>query len=207
MEKEKTSAMKVIINTNNSEPTTVFNWKNVIIIILIVLLTASTLGINLLVLTNNGITMVGQLFITVGHYITQILNYFAVHFGYASGTVINTTADLSTGVVKSAADVSSGVLHSVGDTLIKVGEEQRKDANEPPKNIDTSINKSGTVPTQPHPDTTASPIQNSIGSGKQNWCLAGEFEGKRGCVLVENANKCVSGQIFPTKQLCTGGKP
>lgn len=201
MEKDRMNTMKVVINTNNSEPTTLFNWKNIIIIILLVLLTASTLGINLFVFINTGITMVGELFITIGHYITQILNYIAVYFGYASGTVINTTADLSTGVVKNVADVSSGVLHSVGDTLLKIGQEQ-KDAAQPPSNLDTSINKSSSGSQEPHPDTTASPIQNPIGSGKQNWCLAGEFEGKRGCILVENANKCVSGQIFPSQQLC-----
>lgn len=215
MEKDRTNTMKVVINTNNNEPTTVFNWKNTIIIILIVLLIASTLGINLLVFINNGITMLGELFITIGHYITQFLNYLAVYFGYASGTVINTTADISTGlvknvadvstgVVKNAADISSGVLHSVGDTLLKVGQEQ-KAAAEPPTNLDSSINKSGSTgspPIQPNPDTTASSIQNPIGSGKQKWCLAGEYEGKRGCVLVEDSHKCVSGQIFPTQQTC-----
>lgn len=208
MEKDRMNNMPAIINTNNNQPSTMFSWKNIIIIVLLVLLTASTLGINLLVLINNGITIMGGLFITIGHYITEFLNYFAVYFGYASGTVINTTADVSAGVVKNVADVSSDVLHSVGDTLIKVGKEQEKAAEQNPQNLDISINKSGaagpsrTTITQPTPDTTASPIQKPIGSGKQNWCLAGEFEGKRGCILVENVNKCVSGQIFPTQQSC-----
>jgi hypothetical protein len=53
-------------------------------------------------------------------------------------------------------------------------------------------------------DTTENPIQKPIGAGKAGWCLVGEFQGKRGCALVDDRDRCTSGQIFATQQLCRG---
>jgi len=50
-------------------------------------------------------------------------------------------------------------------------------------------------------DSTSDPIQNSSNS-KQNWCLIGEMDGTRGCISVNDYDKCLSGQIYPTKSKC-----
>jgi hypothetical protein len=50
-------------------------------------------------------------------------------------------------------------------------------------------------------DSTSDPIQNGSTS-KQNWCLIGEMDGTRGCISVNDYDKCLSGQIYPTKSKC-----
>ena len=52
------------------------------------------------------------------------------------------------------------------------------------------------------PDNSSSPIQKPITSNKVGWCLVGEYEGKRGCIDVRNEDQCLSGQIYPNKQMC-----
>jgi hypothetical protein len=71
------------------------------------------------------------------------------------------------------------------------------------KNIDIAINQPPTVaPNQPSPDASTSPIQSSASSAKNKWCLVGEYNGARGCVSVTEQDKCMSGQVFPTQQMC-----
>ena len=55
---------------------------------------------------------------------------------------------------------------------------------------------------EPSPDTSENNIQKPITSDKNVWCLVGEYEGKRGCVEVNDASKCLSGQVFPNEQMC-----
>ena len=55
---------------------------------------------------------------------------------------------------------------------------------------------------QPEPDTSVDPIQKPITSNKINWCLVGEYQGKRGCIEVDDTSKCMSGQVFPTQATC-----
>ena len=57
-------------------------------------------------------------------------------------------------------------------------------------------------PPSPEADTAANPVQKPISSSKSQWCLAGEYEKRKGCVEVDDANKCMSGQLFPTQQMC-----
>ena len=41
-----------------------------------------------------------------------------------------------------------------------------------------------------------------ISSNKNGWCLIGEYENKRGCIEVDDSEKCMSGQVYPTRQAC-----
>lgn len=72
-------------------------------------------------------------------------------------------------------------------------------------NLDNKLNNStvGQKNVQiPNPDTTASPIQNSISQEKNAWCLVGEYKGRRGCIEVSEYNKCMSGQVYPSQKMC-----
>ena len=39
-------------------------------------------------------------------------------------------------------------------------------------------------------------------SGKSGWCFVGEDRGFRSCALVNEGDKCMSGDIFPSQELC-----
>lgn len=49
-------------------------------------------------------------------------------------------------------------------------------------------------------DDSSSLIQS--GTGKSGWCYIGEDRGFRSCVEVGVNDKCMSGDIFPTKDVC-----
>jgi len=54
----------------------------------------------------------------------------------------------------------------------------------------------------PIPDDSSSEIQRSKISGKTGYCFIGEDNGFRTCVNVNESDKCMSGEIFPTREIC-----
>jgi hypothetical protein len=169
-----------------------FSSKNTIIIVLVALLVISFLGINLLSLGGSIVDSVSDTF-------KPIVNYVLRTLGYSAGTLIDDTADVAANVAKGGVDIADGVAHSIGD-LLKGGPGATPDAK---PDLATSVNQ-GPSPkyNQAAPDTTASPIQQPITAAKQNWCLVGEMNSQRGCISVSDANKCMSGQVYPTQEMC-----
>ena len=167
--------------------------KNNLIIILLVLLSFSFLGVNILAILGNLIQSLINIF---GPLITQILSIF----GYTAGTVINKSADIVGETAKAGVDIAGGTVRSIGDIL--------KGASAPAVDIraknqlDQSLNLSSLQLKSAQPDSTVSPIQNSISAGKAGWCLVGEYQGRRGCIAVSDQDKCLSGQVYPNQALC-----
>lgn len=56
-------------------------------------------------------------------------------------------------------------------------------------------------PSEPKPDDSLSRIQ-SGGSGKAGWCFIGEDRGFRTCSEIGENDKCMSGDIFPSQEIC-----
>jgi len=166
-----------------------FSDKNGIIMILIVLLIFSFLGINLLNILGDFIERLVTVF---APFISRVLSTF----GYTTGTVISKTADVVGDASKTGIDLAEGAAHSLGDLFIKVSK------GGDGKDLDTTINTSPVKIEEPKPDAPENPIQKPITSGKTQWCLVGEYEGRRGCIDINEHDKCLSGQVFPTQKLC-----
>ena len=171
----------------------IFSNKNYIIIFLLILLTFTFLGINILNIFGNFFQTIVNIF---GPLITQILSVF----GYTAGTLIDKSADIVTDTAKTGIDIAGGTVSSIGDIL--------KDASRPnvdakaKQQLDQSINLSNPSKKEPAPDSSTNPIQRPITSGKAGWCLVGEYEGRRGCIQVSESDKCLSGQVFPDQSMC-----
>jgi len=54
----------------------------------------------------------------------------------------------------------------------------------------------------PEPDDSTSRLQSSKPSSKQGYCYIGEDRGFRSCIEVDKGDICMSGDIFPTKDIC-----
>ena len=177
------SSNSMFSNTNN----------NIIIIILVVLLIFSFLGINILVIVGNIFQTFVQIF---GPMVSQILSIF----GYTTGTVLNKTADVVSDTAKTGIDIAEGSIQSVGNILRNAS---NPNVNDKTKNtLDTALNNSQILSGEPSADTSENPIQKPITSGKQSWCLVGEYQGKRGCIEVNQQDRCLSGQVFPSQKMC-----
>ena len=51
-------------------------------------------------------------------------------------------------------------------------------------------------------DDSMSNIQQSKSSSKSGWCFIGEDRGFRSCIKVNENEKCMSGDIFPSQEIC-----
>ena len=54
-----------------------------------------------------------------------------------------------------------------------------------------------------HADNAFSAIQSSKSSSKSGWCYIGEDRGFRSCIEVGDNDQCMSGQIFPSADICS----
>jgi len=72
--------------------------------------------------------------------------------------------------------------------------------------LNSVLNNSQIMTASPMPipsaDTTSSSIQNTIASSKGSWCLVGDYNGKRGCVEVNDSGLCMSEKLYANQQEC-----
>ena len=179
-----------IINSNSTAGID----NKTIIIVLLVLLSLSFLGINILTILGDFMKTIVSI---LGPLVSQILSIF----GYTTGSILNKTADVVGDVAKTSVDIAEGSVQSVG-TILKDASRGHVDSRAT-NSLDNVLNVNTTVaPGQPAPTPGENPIQKPIASGKSGWCLVGEYEGKRGCISVNDYDKCLSGQVYPTEDQC-----
>lgn len=103
--------------------------------------------------------------------------------------VINTTANAPTGQMAYSSQSGMGTTNQV-----RQPQQQQDSLNSALNNASQTINVEA--------DDSYSSIQMSKGSGKSGWCLIGEDKGIRSCMEVGVNDECMSGDIFPTQDVC-----
>ena len=202
-----------------STSNTSFFGNNTVAIVLVILLVFPAIGLTILSFLGNtytGITTNSQ----------PVITGFLKLLGYSTGTVINQTADVAGDAAKIGVDILEGSVHNVGNLVQgKTGDyptskddiihqnsldakiQKKIDAALSQKLIQTTGNTVSTTggyrnPADAKPDHSDNKIQNPISASKAGWCLTGEYQNKRGCVSVSESDQCLSGQIFPSKEMC-----
>jgi len=168
-----------------------FEFKNIIIIILVILLIFALIGINLFQSTSNILDYTVNI-------LRPILGSFLSAFAYITGITLNTTTDVIGDTAKMGIDVAEDTIQSVGNILIDVSKRDHK--TEVSEKIESSQNDEPID--EPEPDSSGASIQNPITTKKTNWCLVGDQNQRRSCASVQDASKCMSGEIFPTHESC-----
>ena len=180
-----------------SDDSSMFSNKNGIIIFLLILVILSFLGINMLAISGNILEEMSKIFGPTFKNVASIL-------GYSTGELVETTADVGADAAKLGIDIAEGSVHSVGK-LLKTASEQGLNDNIK-KNLELSLSRpkptANTPEKSPEPSQSADSIHRSISSKKGGWCFVGEDAGTRGCVSVDEHDKCMSGQIFPSRESC-----
>ena len=69
------------------------------------------------------------------------------------------------------------------------------------QNLQKALDDSKNVNSEVKPDDALSRIQ-SGGSGKSGWCFIGEDRGFRTCSEIGENDRCMSGDIFPSQEIC-----
>lgn len=183
-----------------------FDWKMWLIIILVL----AVLGLNIFVYLAQGTETLASLF-------KKFLNYF----GIVTGDVINVSAEGTRLAVGTTADVIDTGLSKIQE-LTPQGRELSKgmiqgdnldSEHQTNMNIDISqlnaLNKALNTSTAQKQrgggdysaDDSSSKIQGTSAS-KSGWCYIGEEAGYRTCAKVGVNDTCMSGDIFPTHEIC-----
>jgi len=74
--------------------------------------------------------------------------------------------------------------------------------NKPPSKLSSSVNKGARKPPPPSvsPDSSS---KSTIQKGpRKGFCYIGTDRGIRSCISVYKGNKCMSGQIYPSRNIC-----
>jgi hypothetical protein len=186
-----------------------FSGKNLLVIILLTLLILSFIGINLLSVSGNLLNELAKIF---GPTFTNL----ASMFGYSTGELINNTADVAADATKLGVDIAEGTAQDIGNLLKAASqggmdEKQKKELdrllNSPncPSSVKNALEKHhGAKKDDAEPTKSDSAIQQPIASqkSKAGWCFVGDYDGTRGCVELDEHDKCMSGQIFPSQKMC-----
>ena len=189
-------------------------WKYIIIFLIL-----AVLGFNLF-------TYVGKFSGFLGSVTDKIIALFKpilAYFGYGVTETAKKTVDLTASGSKKAIDVASGTLTG-GINLLQSGLSRGAAPSTPPASggsISSALTRGsassesgGSASSEsgkaratdrieyPMPDDAGSVTQLSKAKNKSGFCYIGEDRGFRSCISVGEGDTCMSGDIFPSQELC-----
>jgi hypothetical protein len=164
--------------------------------LIIIILILSFLGFNIFVYLAKG---------------TQdITNFFAPLLKNVFGIAITTTGqvvDVSAEGAKAVVRGTSNTLES-GLTAVQNITPNKAYSSSKPQNVDvdkpmlSSPNNFLNSAQQKDHDYEADVAPSSVHGGKAGWCYIGEEKGYRTCAKVGAEDQCMSGDIFPSQEIC-----
>lgn len=190
---------------------------------IIIILILTFLGVNIFVYLAKGTQGLSDFF-------APIVNKISSIFGGVTGQVVSVSAEGSKALVSTAAQGTQSAVGASAD-VVNAGLTGVQQVAEPgPTQQTQSSLKSQPVNTQQvdimqantlnralntstsqkqqvngedyQADDSTSSIQMSSTTGKAGWCYIGEERGFRTCAEVGVNDTCMSGDIFPSQQIC-----
>ena len=136
-----------------------------------------------------------------------ILGPFLSALGLGVGETVKQTVDVTAEGAKLGVDVAAGTVDDAVTLLEKsVGVKgvQFNRIDDPSKTtqdaLDNAIKKQQS--SVPEPDDSSSATQRDAGAQKAGYCYIGEDRGFRSCLKVNEGDQCMSGDIFPSMEIC-----
>jgi hypothetical protein len=151
--------------------------------------------------------------------VTDWIQSFLKFIGYSTSETIKTTASVGATGVAGSTNVAAGAVTGGIDVLEKglnlTPEEKARAQNQhqaqvtalyPPSlnPTDSAVLSTGLANLKkmtPLPDDATSVTQGG-GRSKSGYCYIGEDRGFRSCIKVGENDQCMSGDIFPTMDIC-----
>jgi hypothetical protein len=154
----------------------------------VILLILAVLGVNVFKILSNTTDSITDI---IGNPIRSIVASFAWVTGETAKQVVTTAADGIDKTVDVAESATVGGIDAVEKTL--TGENDSTDRAL--KKLSAEIDSDEEVE-----------VEGDDGSLKAGYCYIGSDRGVRSCARVGEADKCMSGDIFPTKETCVNPK-
>jgi hypothetical protein len=146
--------------------------------------------------------------------IGPIVDFISSFFGKVSGQIIDVSAEGGKAVVSTSAGVVNTGLTAVqnitpNNSITKTSVSSVPVTQNQPdvmsnNSLNKALNSSQSEKQQSGNDYEADEASSSIQSGppKSGWCYIGEDRGFRTCAQVGVNDKCMSGDIFPSQEIC-----
>ena len=205
-----------ISGSSDNSMSSFFDWIKDISITtwILIILIFTFLGFNIFIYLAKGTQDVNDFFAPLIKKLTSI-------FGGVTGQVVDVSAEGAKAVVNTSADVVTtgltGIQNITPTQQVQPKTAQSKTSGQDIKTtfpqgdvaqantVNKAINSSTAQKQQVNgedyqADDAASSIQK--GSPKAGWCYIGEDRGFRSCAEVGVNDTCMSGDIFPTQQIC-----
>ena len=127
--------------------------------------------------------------------------------GFGVGETVKQTVDVTADGAKLGVDVAAGTVDDAVTLLEKsVGVKgvQFNRVDDPSKSTQAALNSavSKQKASVPEPDDSSSATQREAGAQKAGYCYIGEDRGFRSCLKVGEGDMCMSGDIFPSMDIC-----
>ena len=171
---------------------------------ILIILILAFLGFNIFVYLAKGTEQINSIF-------SPIINMFSGVFGNTVGQVVDVSAEGAKAVVDTSAGVADAGLSGVQEITPNKASSSVSSVpvtkNQPDVMSNNSLNKAlntSQSSQNPNNEYQADEASSSIQSGppKSGWCYIGEDRGFRTCAEVGPNDKCISGDIFPSQDLC-----
>lgn len=111
-------------------------------------------------------------------------------------------------VIDVAAGVTTGGINVLEKGLTGSGSSKKNTNGAGAQTSAATQTSAGQAPTKPPkaafpiPDDAGSRTQSSKAKSKSGYCYIGEDRGFRSCIQVNDTDTCMSGDIFPTQEIC-----
>ena len=196
-------------------------FKNVYFKVIMLILILAFLGLNLFKYLADATDNTTDI---LGDPIKQIAAIFGYTVGETTKNIVDTSAegtklgiDVAAGATEEAIDLGQKALGASSTTKSSQSNDfptessnsSKKSSSDSkksePDDLDKAINTSSSSKKKstsiPEPDDATSRTQSSKAS-KSGYCYIGEDRGFRSCIKVNDPNRCMSGEIFPTRDIC-----
>ena len=161
---------------------------------LVVIIVLAILGFNIFYYLAAGTQDIHNIF-------APVLSFFGKAAAGTTQQVVNTAAVGITGTANAVASTINSGLQ--GSAL------QSKTLQNSNNSFADALNTAGLTSVQDYnglmnlkPEQDIEPDQATSSFNKEGWCYIGEEKGYRSCVQVGVNDKCMSGDIFPTMDIC-----
>ena len=168
---------------------------------LIIIFILAFLGFNIFVYLAKGTQDITSFF-------TPLLNQIIKIFTSVTGQTINVSAEGAKTVVSGTANTINTGLTSVQNITNPNSNLKGQVINNPQPDImqqstlNKALNSSQQQQQQQQQDYQANESTSSVHGGQSGWCYIGEEKGYRTCAQVGVNDTCMSGDIFPTREIC-----
>jgi hypothetical protein len=154
----------------------------------------------------NIFTQMGVITDDAKNFIEPVLHPIMKALGMITEQTVKSTAegtkvgiDIVSGATKSGVNVVEDQLIGSGIRPSGNGDAKQERARANALTMKTGVDS---AISQPEADDASSVTQKGKVSGKAGYCLVGEDRGIRSCVKVGEGDTCMSGNIFPSKDVC-----